>query len=281
MSTTSRKPPWLRVPLAAKHDFARVAGVLADLRLNTVCAGAKCPNRCECHDLGTATFMILGDVCTRRCTFCGVDKSRPPAPPDPDESKRVAEAARRLRLSHVVATSVTRDDLPDGGAGLFAALVSALRALAPTPTIETLIPDFAQNQAAWTTVFAARPDVLNHNVETVPRLYATVRPKASYAGSLDLLAAAHDSGLYTKSGFMVGLGETDDEIRDLLRDLAAAGVQAVTIGQYLSPSRSHPQPDRWVHPDLFAAYADFARALGFARVDSGPLVRSSYHAKAP
>jgi lipoic acid synthetase len=247
--------------------------------LHTVCQSAECPNLGECFGRGSAAFMILGDVCTRDCSFCAVAHGRP-HPVDPAEPRRVAAAAAMLELDHVVITSVTRDDLPEGGAQHFAATIRAVRELLPKAGVEVLVPDFGGSPKALELVMAALPDVLNHNVETVPRLYRRVRPQADYVRSLRLLAQAGrtaPSGML-KSGFMLGLGEHEDEVLALLRDLHEAGVEALTIGQYLQPTTRHLVVDRYVEPEEFSRYASAARELGFARVLSGPLVRSSYHA---
>ena len=247
--------------------------------LHTVCQSARCPNLGECFARGTATFLLLGDVCTRDCRFCAVAHGRP-APPDGDEPARLARAASMLGLRHVVLTSVTRDDLPDGGAGHFSAAIAALRAALPGATVEVLVPDFQGSAAALELLLRARPDVLNHNVETVPRLYPEVRPQADYRRSLNLLVRAGRAapGLLTKSGLMVGLGERREEVLDVLRDLQAAGVGAVTIGQYLQPTRGHLSVQEYLAPEAFADYARAAREIGLGHVLSGPLVRSSYHA---
>jgi len=276
----SRLPRWLKVPIPRGSRVRKVRDVLSELRLCTVCDEARCPNRGECYGSGTATFMILGDVCTRACRFCAVARGTPEAP-DATEPGRVAEAVRRLGLRHVVVTSVTRDDLPDGGASLFAAVVRAVRAAAPDCTIEILVPDFAGSSSALETVLDARPDVLNHNVETVPRLYGRVRPQADYVRSLDLLAAAKRLApeTFTKSGFMVGLGETWAEVFALLRDLREAGVDAVTAGQYLRPAPGRLDVVRFRHPEEFEHLRRAAESLGLTAA-CGPLVRSSHGAGA-
>jgi len=277
-----RHPPWLvkRLPAGGAERSARVGALLDDLRTNTVCRSADCPNLGECFARGTAAFLILGPNCTRRCRFCAVDKSGPPAPPDPDEPARLAEAARRLGLGHVVITSVTRDDLADGGAAQFAAAVRATRAALPGASVEVLVPDFLGLEAALRTVLDAAPDVLNHNVETVPRLYPAVRPGADYRRSLELLAAAKRMAprALVKSGLMAGLGERPEEVRQVLADLAAAGVGAVTVGQYLAPSAAHHPVVEHVRPERFEEYAREARALGIGVAACGPWVRSSYGA---
>lgn len=253
--------------------------MLGELGLNTVCQSAKCPNRGECFSEGTATFLIMGGVCTRNCRFCAVE-SRPPAPLDPDEPRRVGEAAARLGLSHVVITTVTRDDVADGGAAHFVATIEAVRAAVPEASVEVLTSDFAGRAESVDTVAAARPDVFNHNVETVPRLYAEVRPEADYERSLRVLERVHETqpDLPTKSGLMLGLGETHDEVLEVLGDLRAHGVTLLTLGQYLRPSPAHLPVAEFVEPAEFARLAKEAYALGFAAVASAPFVRSSYHA---
>jgi lipoic acid synthetase len=273
-----RRPEWLKVRLREVDVVARMKPVLHGL--HTVCESARCPNLGECWGRGTATFMILGDLCTRRCTFCAVPQGRP-GPPDPAEPARVADAVRQLGIRHTVITSVTRDDLPDQGAGQFAACIREVRAARPDCSIEVLIPDFQGRWDALDLVMRERPEVLNHNVETVPRLYRRVRPGAVYQRTLELLERA---GAYavskTKSGLMVGLGETKEEVLATLRDLRAHGVQVVTIGQYLKPRAQRVPMFRYVHPDEFAEYKALALELGFEHCESGPLVRSSYHAEA-
>jgi len=271
---------WRRVSPESEAAVARMAGLLDGLALHTVCQEARCPNLAECFGRGTATFLILGDRCTRGCRFCAVGHGRP-APPDPDEPHRVAKAAACLGLRHVVLTSVTRDDLPDGGAGHFAAAIQALRSRLPAVTVEVLIPDLKGSHAALEIVLQAGPDVLNHNVETVPRLYRTVRPGADYRRSLALLARAKalHPGLVTKSGLMLGLGERTTEVIQVLRDLRRAGCDLLTLGQYLQPADDQLPVVRFVPPDEFAAYGDKARSMGFRGVASGPLVRSSHRAE--
>jgi lipoic acid synthetase len=273
----ARKPAWLRTRLPGGERYARVREVLRDGQLHTVCESARCPNCHECWNAGTATFMILGAACTRGCRFCAVASTHP-APPDPREPEHVARAAARLGLRHVVVTSVTRDDLPDGGAGQFVATIRAIRAHVPVATIEVLIPDFGGEDAALEAVLAEKPDILNHNVETVPRLYPHVRPRAEYHRSLALLQRAARAGLRVKSGFMVGLGESPREVHDLLRDLGQSGCEHVTVGQYLQPAREKLPVHRYYTAAEFETFAQWAHALGFAFVDAGPMVRSSYHA---
>jgi len=268
------------VPLPGGPRYLRVKGLLRSSGLHTVCEEARCPNIGECFQNGTATFLILGDVCTRACTFCAVTSGRPNGV-DPDEPLKVAQTASRLGLRHAVVTSVTRDDLLDGGASIFAATIRAIRRLSPATSVEVLIPDFQGSHDALATVMAARPDVLNHNTETVPRLYRLVRPKAVFERSLELLARAKemDGEAITKSGLMVGLGEEQQELLAVMADLAAVGCQVLTIGQYLQPTPRHRPVARYYHPDEFAHLAREGRRLGFRQVEAGPLVRSSYHAE--
>jgi lipoic acid synthetase len=272
-------PAWMRRPLAAPGRSAEVSAMLDELALNTVCRSAKCPNRGECYASGTATFMVLGAACTRDCRFCAVEPARP-APPDSGEPARVAEAASRMGLRHVVVTMVSRDDLPDGGAAHVVSTIEALRDRSPDASVEVLVSDFGGDEVAIDAVALARPDVFNHNVETVPRLYPSVRSQADYGRSLHVLARVREvaPGVPTKSGLMVGLGERPDEVEGVLRDLRDAGVDIVTIGQYLRPSAAHLVVAEFVEPETFARYAATARALGFAGVASAPFVRSSYHA---
>ncbi|MFH1913399.1 MAG: lipoyl synthase [Pseudomonadota bacterium] len=274
-----RIPPWLRIKLPGNERFSSTAGLMDDLHLNTVCQSAKCPNKWECFSRNVATFLIMGCVCSRNCAFCNIAPGRL-EPLEADEPARVAEGARRLDLKHVVITSVTRDDLPDGGAGHFAATIRAVREALPKCTVEVLIPDFQGDETALRTVLDARPDVLNHNLETVPALYPIIRPQADYRQSLMLLARSKKMApsIPTKSGIMVGLGETDAQILPVLDDLAAIGCDIVTIGQYMRPSRQHPPVARYVEPAAFDAYADQGRARGIRHVFSAPLVRSSYNA---
>jgi len=279
-----RRPPlpkWIRVRARCGGGRDEVDGLLGELGLHTVCQSANCPNLGECWHQRTATFMILGDVCTRNCRFCAV-KHGVPAPPDLDEPGKVAEAAKRLGLKYVVVTSVTRDDLPDGGAGIFAATIQALRGLASDVKVEVLTPDFNLDQAALRTVLEARPDVFNHNLETVERITKQVRYRAEYRKSLEVLRLAGElsgGAIAIKSGIMVGLGETDEEVVEALRDLRAAGVSLLTIGQYLPPSASHWPLARYVEPARFAEWETMAKEMGFTGVASGPLVRSSYMAE--
>lgn len=272
-------PSWMRRPLTAPGRSAEVTAMLDEMGLNTVCRSAKCPNRGECFASGTATFMVLGTECTRNCRFCAVDPARP-APPDPDEPARLAEAAERMGLRHVVVTMVTRDDLPDGGAGHVVETIEALRSRLPGVRVEVLVSDFGGDAGAIDAVALARPDVFNHNVETVPRLYREVRPQADYARSLGVLARVRETvpDVPTKSGLMVGLGETPSEVEAVFADLRGAGVDIVTVGQYLRPSAAHLPVTEFVAPEVFERYAEAARGLGFSGVASAPFVRSSYHA---
>lgn len=272
-------PHWLRPAAPKGPQLATLGRRLVEMGVHTVCQSARCPNIGECFGQGNATFLILGDTCTRDCRFCAVDHG-PPAPLDPDEPTRVAKAARVLGLHYIVVTSVTRDDLPDGGAGQFAATIAALRERLPEAQVEVLVPDFRGSVEAVGTVLAARPHLFGHNVETVPRLYPQVRPQADYSRSLEVLRAARRLApeVMTKSGLMVGLGESENEVVAVLRDLREAGASAVTIGQYLQPSRAQLPVVEYVPPPVFARYRRAARELGFPHVLSGPLVRSSYHA---
>lgn len=274
---TVRRPEWLRVRIPSGGQYLRLKELMERHRLHTVCEEARCPNMGECWSAGTATFMILGDVCTRSCGFCAVKTGRPGAL-DRDEPGRVAEAVRIMDVRHAVITSVNRDELEDGGASVFAETIRASRQARPGITIEVLIPDFCGNAAALHTVIDARPDVLNHNIETIPRLYPTVRPQAKYARSLELLDRAKRADMVTKSGLMLGLGESSEEVLEVLSDLRAVSVDIVTLGQYLQPTKDHLPVDRYVHPDEFAMLREKGISMGFRHVESGPLVRSSYHA---
>jgi lipoic acid synthetase len=272
-----RKPEWLKKPLPEAGSLHRMETLLRDRRLHTVCESAFCPNVGECFGQGTATFLIMGDVCTRGCTFCGVGTGRA-APPDPSEPENVADAVARLGLRHVVVTSVTRDDLLDGGAGCYVATMRAIRARAPEATLEVLVPDFLGRSDDLDLVLAEKPEVFNHNVETVPRLYATVRPEAGYARSLAVLRHAAELGTsLVKTGWMVGLGEGEEEVQALFEDVASAGVDVVTIGQYLRPSKEHAQVAEYVRPEVFDRYRVWGEALGL-QVHAAPFVRSSFQA---
>jgi len=277
----STKPEWLRVKAPQRERIGAVADLLQDLRLNTVCQEASCPNIGECFAGGTATFLIMGPGCTRACPYCDIDFDKSVRPLDPTEPERLGEAVSRLNLSHVVITAVNRDDLADGGASQFVACIAQVRSRSPLTTIELLIPDFCGNGDALAAVMAAAPDVLNHNIETVPRLYKRARPQAIYQRSLELLARVHNGWprCYTKSGLMVGLGESDAEVLEVLADLRQHNVDIVTIGQYLSPGPKHLPVDRFVTPAQFDAFRVHGETqLGFLQVVSSPLTRSSYHA---
>ena len=275
-----QKPPWLKKRLPTGPEYEKVKELVGRDRLHTVCQEAKCPNMWECFSQQTATFLIMGSRCTRDCRFCSVAQG-PVAPPDPAEPERVAAAARQMGLGYVVITSVTRDDLADGGAAVFAETIEAVHRRIPAAKVEVLIPDFQGNAAALRSVLKARPDVLNHNIETVPRLYATVRPQASYRRSLQLLSRVKEyaPGLPIKSGLMLGLGESSEEIRATLKDLIDAGCRILTLGQYLQPSKAHLPVERFVPPEEFEQWRQIAIEIGFSEVASGPFVRSSYHAK--
>lgn len=273
-----RKPDWLKIKLQGAEKLTEIKKMLNRLELNTVCKEANCPNMIECFGRKTATFMILGSICTRNCTFCNVSKGFPQSV-DQQEPMRVAEAVKELGLRHAVITSVTRDDLPDGGASHFAQVIKKIKAR--NVIVEVLIPDLQGDEAALKVVVDAKPHVLNHNIETVPRLYPTVRPKANYTRSLDLLKNVKqwDANVHTKSGIMVGLGEQQAEVVDVMKDLRSVGCDLLTVGQYLAPSNQHHPVIEYVHPDVFKKYQDIGYELGFKYVASGPLVRSSYHAE--
>ncbi len=275
------RPPWIRVRLSADPEVEKTRDLMRRLRLNTVCEEAACPNLSECWADRHATVMILGSVCTRACAFCNVDTGLP-GPVDEEEPEHLARAVAELGLRHVVITSVDRDDLPDGGARQFARSIEAIRRVAGEVTIEVLTPDFRRKPDALATVVDAGPDVFNHNLETVPRLYRRIRPGADYRHSLELLASARRlrPGVFTKSGIMVGLGEQRDEVRAVMDDLRAADVDFLTIGQYLRPTPRHARVERYVPPDEFEEMAEEARARGFGLVSASPLTRSSYHAEA-
>lgn len=275
-----RKPDWLKIRLETGVNKLQVEQLLANLQLNTVCEEANCPNQIECFNRRTATLMILGKYCTRHCTFCNVTK-KTPLIPDETEPDKIAAAVRELKLKFIVVTSVTRDDLPDGGAGHFAAVIQKIRAVNPGVLVEVLIPDFQGNSEALTVVVDAAPDVINHNVETVPRLYDEVRPQAAYKRSLELLKKVKEINpqMHTKSGIMVGLGEEYQEVIGVLSDLWNIGCDFLTIGQYLAPSKAHHPVVEYIHPDIFEDYKKKALEMGFKAVASGPLVRSSYHAE--
>lgn len=275
----NKKPRWLTQKIRSGATSRNVKSLIKDLHLNTVCSEAKCPNSGECFSNGTATFLILGNRCTRNCGFCAIGHDVPHSP-DPTEPSRIAEAVSILELNHVVITSVTRDDLPDGGAGNFAAVINAIRARMPRTTVEILVPDFQGDSSSIKTIVSARPEVINHNIETVPRLYEYARPGSDYRRSLELLGTVCRTGpgIETKSGLMLGLGEQPDEIRAVLSDLKDAGCSMITIGQYLQPSKKHLPVSRFVTPGEFESWRREALELGFRGAESGPFVRSSYKA---
>ncbi len=275
-----RRPDWLRVRIPTGRAYQETKSILRTLDLHTVCESANCPNIGDCFSRHTATFLILGNVCTRSCPFCDIRNGKP-LPVDPEEPARVADAARRLGLHYIVVTSVNRDELPDGGSAHFAETIRAIHEAIPGARVEVLIPDFLGDDDALRTVLDAKPDVLNHNMETVKRLYKRVRPAGRYERSLRLLqnVATWTPDIPAKSGIMVGVGETEEEVDELLRDLQAHGVSMVTVGQYLPPSGSHLPLERYVHPDEFKHYREYGLALGIRQVASGPLVRSSFHAE--
>lgn len=279
MSTVLPRPAWIKARAPVGDNYDRLTTLVRGLGLHTVCEEARCPNIGDCWNRGTATFMILGDVCTRACGFCAVKTGLPDRPPDPDEPRRVADAVARMGLRHAVITSVNRDDQRDGGAGVFASCIREVRARVPGCSVEVLIPDFKGDHASQDVVFAARPEILNHNTETVPRLYRQVRPGARFTRSLDLLRRAKAAGLVTKSGIMVGLGEEWEEVLDCIRSIRGAGTDVLTVGQYLRPSPEHLPLARYYTPEEFARIREFAQDVGYAHVESGPLVRSSYHAE--
>lgn len=271
------KPPWLKSRIPDGKNYHNLKALLRRLKLHTVCEEARCPNVADCWNRQTATVMIMGDICTRSCGFCAVTTGKP-VNLDREEPAHVAEALAHLNLKHVVITSVDRDDLPDGGAGHFAETIIRVKSACPDTQVEVLIPDFKAQKKSLDLIFEAAPHVLNHNIETVPSLQKTVRPQASYRRSLQVLRWAHDAGLIAKSGMMLGLGETDGEIRQSIRDLQKAGVSILTLGQYLRPTRQHLEVQRYLTPQEFQSWKNYAEDIGFLSVASGPLVRSSYHA---
>lgn len=278
VSPSTRLPPWFKVQAITGPDYLDIKQTMDRLKLHTICEEARCPNRWECWNARTATFLILGDICTRRCHYCSVETGRPMAI-DHGEPGRVAEAVHALALKHAVITSVNRDELADGGAAIFAETIRQTRQLNAHCTIEVLIPDFEGNEAALTAVCAEKPEILNHNIETVRRLFPSLRPQGKYQRSLEVLALAKQLGMTTKSGLILGMGETLDEARDVMRDLRSVGCDIMTIGQYLQPTRAHLPVARYYDPSDFAVLKEEGIALGFTHVESGPLVRSSYHAE--
>lgn len=281
MDSQPIKPPWLRVRAPTGENYQRLTNLIRSKRLNTVCSSASCPNMGECWEQGTATFMILGRICTRACRFCDVDSYSRPAPVDLEEPKRLAETIAEMALKHAVITSVTRDDLPDGGASHFVNCLNAIRALSPDITLEVLTPDFKGSEKDILTVLAAKPEVFNHNLETTEELTPRIRSGAQYRRSLEVLrfAKSQTPEIRTKSGLMLGLGETNDQIKQSLRDLRDNQVDMLTLGQYLRPSNFHHEVMRYATPEEFLELGNYAKSLGFKRVESGPLVRSSYHAR--
>ncbi len=275
------KPEWLRVKAPQMERVGKVKEILRDLNLNTVCEEASCPNIGECFQAGTATFLIMGPACTRACPYCDIDFEKKPQALDPAEPHMLAKAVQRMQLNHVVITSVNRDDLPDGGATQFLRCIAAVRALSPKTTIEVLIPDMCGDWSALEIILRAAPEVLNHNTETVPRLYRKVRPQGNYLRSLELLTKSRQLApqVYTKSGIMVGLGETDAEVRQTMVDLRNSDCDILTIGQYLQPTPKHLEVAEYVTPQQFAAWREFGESIGFLQVVSTPLTRSSYHAE--
>jgi lipoic acid synthetase len=274
------RPPWLRVRFSGGRNFQDLDRIMRTLDLHTVCESARCPNMGECWEHRTATFMILGDICTRACGFCAVPSGKPLGPPDENEPERVAEAVERMGLRYAVVTSVNRDDQPDGGAAIFARTISEIRRRVPDCKIEVLIPDFRGDWRALDRLMAARPDVLNHNMETVPRLYRRVRKGAIYERSLELLRRAREMAPHTptKTGMMLGLGETREEVLQAMKEIVAQGTHILTLGQYMQPTQEHLPIERYVHPDEFAEFKRLGEQMGFKHVEAGPLVRSSYHA---
>ena len=275
------KPDWLRVKAPQWERVGNVKGILRDLSLNTVCEEASCPNIGECFNAGTATFLIMGPACTRACPYCDIDFEKKPQPLDITEPERLAEAVRRLNLNHVVITSVNRDDLPDGGASQFVRCIEGVRSLSPQTTIEVLIPDLCGNWDALEIILQAKPEVLNHNTETIQRLYRRVRPQGDYQRSLELLKRSRQlrPEVYTKSGLMVGLGETDAEVREAMQDLRAVDCDILTLGQYLQPSPKHLPLVAFISPEQFNTWREFGESIGFLQVVASPLTRSSYHAE--
>jgi lipoic acid synthetase len=275
---TTRFPSWLKRSIAHSGKHKSIMENIHSSGLHTVCVEAKCPNRSECYSKGTATFLILGNICTRFCTFCGVNHGAP-MPVDVDEPEKLIGAIKSLKLNHVVITSVTRDDLSDGGAAIYAETITRIKQALPAVTVEILIPDFNGNQAALELVISKKPDIFNHNIETIPRLYSSIRPQALYQRSLDVLSLAARSGLTVKSGIMVGLGEIESEVHQVMRDLYSAGCRILTIGQYLRPSKQQTPVIEHVSPEQFSSYEKVGQALGFSSVFAGPFVRSSYMAE--
>lgn len=278
-SPRPKRPDWLKAKIPSGETYAGLVGLMRKEKLHTVCEEARCPNLGECWNAGTATFMILGDICTRSCGFCAIKTGKPDNGLDWDEPRRVAEAAQKMRLRHAVVTSVNRDEREDGGSPIFAETVRLLHDKIPGIRVEVLIPDFKGNESALDIVLAANPEILNHNIETVPRLYRMVRPQANYRQSLEVLDRAKKKGFTTKTGIMVGIGERTEEVIETMKDIRTVNCDIFTVGQYLQPTQEHLPVHRYVHPDEFKMYKEFGREIGFKHVESGPLVRSSYHAE--
>lgn len=278
MERQRSRPDWLKIKFSVNENYKELLDIVKDNQLHTVCQEARCPNQSECWGKGTATLMILGDVCTRSCGFCAIKTGRPPIY-DRQEPSRVAIAVKKMRLKHVVITSVNRDELPDQGSEVWANTITEIRKLNPETSVEVLIPDFKGVWEPLERVIIAHPEILAHNMETVPRLYRRVRPQAKYDRSLLVLEKSKQAGMVTKTGIMVGIGETREEILEMMKDLVAVGLDIFTIGQYLQPTKSHLPVERFVHPDEFADYKRLGEAMGLKHVESGPLVRSSYHAE--
>ncbi len=278
VSTRFRHPEWLKVKIPGGREYVRLDGIMRSKKLHTVCEEARCPNMKECWNLGTATFMILGDICTRSCGFCAVKTGRPNFGLDWDEPHRVAEAVELMKIQYAVITSVNRDERKDGGAPIFAESIRLIHERVPACRVEVLIPDFKGNKEALEIVLSAKPDILNHNLETVPRLYRTVRPQANYRQSLEVLSRAKEKGFITKTGLMLGVGERTEEILEAMSDVRNVKCDILTLGQYLQPTKGHLPIDRYVHPNEFKMLEEEGIKMGFRHVESGPLVRSSYHA---
>jgi lipoic acid synthetase len=278
LNNRPKKPEWLKARIPGGNGFAVINGIIRSKKLHTVCEEAHCPNLGECWNSGTATFMILGDICTRSCGFCAVKTGRPPSELDWDEPRRVVEAVKLMKIRHAVITSVNRDERKDGGAPIFAEAIRLIHTEVPGCKVEVLIPDFKGSIEALGIVLAAKPDILNHNVETVPRLYRSVRPQANYLQSVEVLRRSKKAGFVTKTGLMLGLGESYEEVMEVMQDVRTAGCDIITIGQYLQPTKDHLPVERYVHPDEFRLLKEEGMKMGFRHVESGPLVRSSYHA---
>jgi len=275
---SNRRPEWLKVRAPGGEEFTKIKQMMRSKSLHTVCEEARCPNISECWSSGTATFMIHGDTCTRSCGFCAVKTGRP-LPVDYDEPRRVAEAIQQMNLVHAVITSVNRDELPDGGSTIWATTIRETKRLSPNTSVEVLVPDFKGKLENLHRIIEEKPDILNHNTETVPRLYRRVRPQGKYHWTLEVLKESKRLGMRTKTGIMLGLGETKDEVLEVMHDLVGVGCDILTLGQYLQPTKNHLPVDRFVHPDEFADYKKIGLEIGFNYVESGPLVRSSYHAE--